>query len=62
MIEYAKLIKDKAGNTLKATYNDEIYTVGFMDVDKDTVQLAVVENGICYATYVKKINEVEWVI
>lgn len=61
-MEYAKLVKDKAENALKARYNDEIYTVGFMDVDDDRVQLAVVKNGICYATYIKKINEVEWVI
>lgn len=61
-MEYAKLMKDATGNELKARYEGEIYTVGFMDVNKNRVQLAVVDGGACYATYVKKIDEVEWVI
>lgn len=61
-MEYAKLIKDSSGNELKARYGGKIYTIGFMDVDKNRVQLAVVEGGVCYATYVKKIDEIEWVI
>ena len=57
-------MKDSQGHALKALWNSQEYTVGWMDAGQGKVQIALpVENtGKAYFVKVVKISEVSFVI